>query len=82
VLHNPVTQKDWTYVCHSVNDEERTVTETDTARWIWGPQGWLKELGVIDNSGCGVVHEMGGFAGTFIRNNIPIQHLGVGLKKA
>jgi ammonia channel protein AmtB len=32
-------------------------------RWIWGQKGWLKELGVIDNSGCGVVHQMGGFAG-------------------
>ena len=40
-----------------------TVAYCFPARWIWGPKGWLKELGVIDNSGCGVVHEMGGFAG-------------------
>ncbi len=33
------------------------------AKWIWGPNGWLKNLGVIDNAGSGVVHLVAGFAG-------------------
>ncbi len=41
-----------------------TVAYCFPARWIWSNSGWLKQLGVIDNSGCGVVHQMGGFAGS------------------
>eukprot|EP00164_Ancoracysta_twista_P007463 GFYU01010598.1.p1 GENE.GFYU01010598.1~~GFYU01010598.1.p1 ORF type:complete len:440 (-),score=43.84 GFYU01010598.1:160-1479(-) len=36
------------------------------ARWIWGPEGWLRTLGengVLDFAGSGVVHMSGGMIG-------------------
>ncbi|XP_059088618.1 putative ammonium transporter 2 [Tigriopus californicus] len=30
------------------------------AHWMWGPSGWLKELGAKDIAGAGVVHALGG----------------------
>jgi len=31
--------------------------------WIWHPNGWLNELGLIDFAGSGAVHLVGGSAG-------------------
>jgi ammonium transporter, Amt family len=31
--------------------------------WIWNPNGWLKDMGVHDFAGSGVVHAVGGCAG-------------------
>ena len=33
------------------------------AHWVWGPKGWLKQIGVHDVAGSGVVHAMGGASG-------------------
>ena len=33
-----------------------------TGHWIWGPDGWLKNLGFIDFAGCLAVHSVGGWA--------------------
>ncbi|ESO88327.1 hypothetical protein LOTGIDRAFT_126447, partial [Lottia gigantea] len=33
------------------------------AHWIWGPKGWLQEMGVIDIAGAGPVHMVGGLSG-------------------
>lgn len=33
------------------------------AHWIWGDNGWLKEMGVVDVAGCGPVHLVGGVSG-------------------
>jgi len=35
------------------------------AGWVWGSHGWLKSLGVIDFSGAGPIHIIGGAAGRF-----------------
>jgi ammonium transporter, Amt family len=32
------------------------------AHWVWGPGGWLKELGFVDHAGSSVVHLLGGTA--------------------
>lgn len=34
------------------------------AYWIWGPKGFLRQMGVIDIAGSGVVHALGGCSGT------------------
>lgn len=31
--------------------------------WVWGQHGWLKNIGVIDFSGAGPIHIIGGTAG-------------------
>ncbi|XP_031564624.1 putative ammonium transporter 3 [Actinia tenebrosa] len=33
------------------------------AHWIWGKNGWLKTMGVVDVAGCGPVHLVGGVSG-------------------
>lgn len=33
------------------------------AGWVWGEHGWLRNLGVLDLSGAGPVHIIGGTAG-------------------
>nr|XP_054754561.1 putative ammonium transporter 3 [Lytechinus pictus] len=33
------------------------------AHWIWAPKGWLHEMGVVDISGAGPVHLLGGVTG-------------------
>ena len=40
-----------------------TVVYCVPARWIWGPGGFLSELGVIDIAGSGAVHLLGGVSG-------------------
>jgi Amt family ammonium transporter len=31
--------------------------------WVWGQEGWLKNLGFLDFSGASVIHLIGGMAG-------------------
>lgn len=31
--------------------------------WVWSPKGWLKDMGLHDFAGSGVVHMLGGVAG-------------------
>ena len=38
------------------------LTYSFPANWIWGPKGWLKQLGAIDLAGAGAVHILGGFS--------------------
>jgi ammonia channel protein AmtB len=40
-----------------------TLTFCFPAHWIWGDNGWLKEMGVVDVAGCGPVHLVGGVSG-------------------
>ncbi len=72
-----------------------TLVYDPLCHWVWGQQGWLKELGVLDFAGGTVVHIAAGFSalafalvigprkgyGTFPieANNIPLTVLGTGL---
>lgn len=40
-----------------------TISYCFPAHWMWGANGWLKELGAIDVAGCGPVHVVGGVSG-------------------
>lgn len=45
-------------------------------RWVWGPGGFLGELGTIDIAGSGAVHLLGGASGNkiaihYLLNSIP-----------
>lgn len=42
------------------------------AHWMWGPNGWLKELGAKDIAGAGVVHALGGSSSEIINLYIKI----------
>jgi Amt family ammonium transporter len=43
-----------------------TIVYCVPARWIWGPTGFLLEMGVIDIAGSGAVHLLGGVSGTLV----------------
>ena len=49
------------------------------ANWIWGKYGWLRNLGIVDLGGAGVVHELGGFCGlvvaTYLKPRVGVNHL-------
>ncbi len=40
-----------------------TIVYCVPARWIWGPGGFLSEMGCIDIAGSGAVHLLGGVSG-------------------
>jgi Amt family ammonium transporter len=42
----------WTTVCYD-----------PMAHWVWGDNGWLKNLGTLDFAGGTVVHILSGFSG-------------------
>lgn len=40
------------------------------AGWVWGQHGWLKNIGVLDFSGAGPIHIIGGASGNFETHKI------------
>lgn len=36
------------------------------AGWMWGDQGFLKNMGAVDIAGSGVVHLVGGSSGNIL----------------
>ena len=40
-----------------------TLTYSFPAHWIWGENGWLRNLGAVDIAGCSAVHLVGGVSG-------------------
>lgn len=40
-----------------------TVVYCIPARWVWGPTGFLHDMGAIDIAGSGAVHLLGGVSG-------------------
>ena len=49
------------------------------ANWVWGKYGWLRNLGIVDLGGAGVVHELGGFCGLavaiYLKPRVGVNHL-------
>ncbi len=39
------------------------LTYSLAAHWVWGRDGFLRTLGVVDVAGSGAVHALGGMAG-------------------
>ena len=56
----------WAYMIYS---SVAVVIFCFPANWVWGQQGWLKSLGVVDLGGAGPVFIFGGFSGLNVEKN-------------